>query len=202
MTFKSKKNRVYLQGSNIKKVHQTAIGARLEADRLIYLHAQGLAVPKFLGIEGNTITMEYIPAAPIPDLIDEWEDRPNPAAQDLAMRGIVSWLAEYYIVIPSGQSRGDINGRNFLFDGQKIWGVDFEYDAYDTIESDIGNLLAFILTYNPAHTALKQSLATAIVHQAAMSLALDPQTILTQQALAIDRLHSNRKKRELMINMP
>ena len=193
--FKSKKNKVRLYQGHIEKYHKSPEAAKFEADRLTRLHDMGLSVPKLFSVCGNMLKMEYIPATPLPDLIDQWEEEPNLKAQEIMARGIVTWLADYYKAVNTkntGETRGDINGRNFLFDGEKVWGVDFEERAFGSVEEDIGQLLAFVLTYHPDHTPLKQSLANIIACQAVRKLHLSLQILLQQQALALEIIGKRR----------
>ena len=152
MYFKSKRNAVRLTAHNIvEKQHNNPTAAKFESDRLALLHDKGLAVPKLLSVKDNLIEMEYVHAITLPDLIDVWEENPDPTALASAAVSLVNWLEKYYEIM-SPETRGDINGRNFLFDGEQVWGVDFEEPGHSTIVEDIGLLLAYILTYSPKFT--------------------------------------------------
>lgn len=188
--FKSKRNKVLLRHQRVEKIHTLVENAKFEADRLRYLRAKGLAVPKVITLNGKIIIMEYINATPLPDIIDHWEKAPDLVAQKLAMDGVVSWLFKYYEIL-QGESRGDINGRNFLFDGKKIWGVDFEEQATETPLADIGRLCAFILSYEPAHTPLKKELVEIIVKQSGF----DPMKILQEQEKSLALLKQRRNEK-------
>ena len=102
----------------------------------------------------------------MPDLIDIWEqDAPSHAVVDAVSKSLVGWLASFYKTTDSTNTkaiRGDINGRNFIFDGKDIWGLDFEDECFGDPRDDIGLLLAFITTYNPANTPLKKLFAKEV----------------------------------------
>lgn len=191
--FNSKRNQVRLINGRVEKVHLTAERANFEASRLIQFHKAGLAVPKVLEAVENMIFMEYIDAKPLPDLIEEWEQNPDIISQEKVAIGLVEWLAFFYKIVDPGESRGDINGRNFLFDGDKIWGVDFEEVAQGTPLEDIGQLLAFITTYHPANTHVKTQLSQMIAEQASKIFHIDLDQIKHQQDLSIEFLKSRRK---------
>ncbi|MCL2619436.1 MAG: hypothetical protein FWD97_00700 [Defluviitaleaceae bacterium] len=191
--FNSKRNQVRLIDGRVEKVHATSEKADFEASRLTQLYKAGLDVPKVIDVVENVVIMEYINAKPLPDLIDEWEQNPDVISQEKAAKGLVEWLEAFYKAVDTGESRGDINGRNFLFDGEKIWGVDFEEVAHGTPLEDIGQLLAFITTYHPAHTDLKIRLSRIIAQWAAEIFRIDPTEIKRQQELAVEFLQSRRK---------
>jgi len=186
---------VRLHGGRVEKIHTNAQSAAFEAERLAQLHSAGLAVPRLLKVSGNIIFMEYIDAKPLPDLIDEWERNPDIVSQEKAAKGLIDWLHAYYMAVGAGTSRGDINGRNFLFDGEKIWGVDFEEETHGTPMEDIGQLLAFILTYHPDHTSLKVSLSNIIARHAAEIFHLNPQEIQYHQNQAVELIRARRNKK-------
>lgn len=171
--FKSKRNKVRLYQGYIEKYHRSSEAAKFEADRLTRLYDAGLAVPRLLSVKDNMLQMEYIPSIPLPDLIGQWETRQNIAVQEAVILGIVQWLADYYRVVDinnTKETRGDINGRNFLFDGEKVWGVDFEEQIYGVKEQDIGRLMAFILTYDPPETQVKKTLTEIFLQKAVQEL--------------------------------
>jgi len=182
-----------LVDGKVEKIHKDAHSAKFEADRLRLLHGSGLAVPRVFDVVENVIFMEYINARPLPDLIDEWEQNSDIISQEIAAKGLIDWLEAFYKIIPPGESRGDINGRNFLFDGEKIWGVDFEEVARATPLDDIGQLLAFVTTYHPAHTDLKAQLSRLIAQQAAEIFKFDPDEIQRKQQMAVEFLQNRRK---------
>jgi len=189
---------VRLSNGRIEKFHISKETAQFEANKLVRLHSMGLAVPKVLSAKDNIIIMEYIDAAPLPDLIDVWENKLCSSSQELAAKGVIDWLAKYYIAVDNantGITRGDINGRNFLFDGKKVWGIDFEEQACGTIIEDIGQLLAFVLTYDPENTPLKKNLASIMANQAVKNFNFNLDDILTEQSKQIKIMENRRKLR-------
>ena len=194
MYFKSKRNAVRLNAHNIvEKHHKDSTAAKFESKRLVLLHDKGLAVPKLLSVKDNVIEMEYVQAITLPDLIDTWEETPDLNAQTRATVSIVNWLEKYYEIM-NPETRGDINGRNFLFDGKQVWGVDFEESGYSTIVEDIGLLLAYILTYSPKFTSIKEAFANQIAFHASEAFDIASETVLQSQAAALGMLYSRRER--------
>lgn len=188
--FISKRNKVQRVGSVVEKTHQSALGAQFEADKLNKLYAQKINVPKLILHEENVLKMEYIEAPTIADLIDEWEKQPNPPVQDAAMEGLVKWL-DGYCKASAGRGRGDINCRNFLFDGKNVWGVDFEDEDEGSFAENIGQLCAFILTYDPAHTPLKNELVSIIIKHSG----LEPAQVDREKTKALELLSQRRRRK-------
>ncbi len=86
----------------------------------------------------------------------------------------------------------DMNLRNFLLPGKKIYRVDFEDCRPGTVEEDFGKFIAFFLTYKPSFTFWKLCISECIKNFCRISLGLDTGMI----NLEIDReLESMRKRR-------
>ena len=207
--FKSKKNEVRLYNGIIEKHHTLPEAAAFEANMLKSLRAKGLAVPRVLSVENNLIKMEYIEGRTLPDLIDDLENEGHSISDvEKIAKAVITWLSEFYIAIDTrrtGKGREDINGRNFIFDGEKIWGIDFEEESldrlpspaekteFDVIEKDIARLMAFVLNYDPPNTHLKIELSNSILSFAEAILSVNAETVLRRCQQETDVLLSRRK---------
>ena len=88
----------------------------------------------------------------------------------------------------------DMNLRNFLLPGRKIYRVDFEDCQPGTVEEDFGKFIAFFLTYRPSFTFWKLCISESIKNFCRISLNLDMDRI----NLELDReLESMKKRRAL-----
>jgi RIO-like serine/threonine protein kinase len=208
--FKSKKNEVFLRNGIVEKHRTVPEAATFEANMLKSLHAKGLAVPRVLSVENNLIKMEYIEGLTLPDLIDELESKEHSIKEiEKIAKALVVWLSEFFIAIDTrrtGKGRGDINGRNFIFDGEKIWGIDFEEESLDwhfspkqeaesdVIEKDIAQLMAFVLNYDPSNTPLKIKLSNSILSYAETILSVNAETVLRQCQQETEALLLRRQK--------
>jgi len=132
MRFKSKRNQVELV---VRKTVATLEAANSEADFLRKLAANGVAVPEVLDVRENVLYLQYIEGPTLPDFFC-----------DEAAESLSTWLKDFYNA--TGEIRGDVNGRNFIFSGGKCYGVDFEEHVYGAKEEDAGKLLAFASTYS------------------------------------------------------
>jgi len=197
--FKSKRNIVLLKSGIIEKHFPLQETAMFESKALKDLKAAGLRVPEVISEEETVIKMQYIPGCTLPDLIAEFEDAEDSfdlsAIRSCACQ-LMSWLLEFYQTVKTfetGRIRGDVNGRNFLFFDNECWGIDFENAVYGTIEEDIGRLLAFVITYDPPGTSVKNALVTSLIKEAERMLGIDITQVYHFRDLEIQAMHQRRK---------
>lgn len=144
-------------------VHKHSPAALQEAAALRLLHEQDVPVPQVIDSHDNLLILEYLPGEPLPDLIEHGNYEP----QALAL-ALCSWFTAFYAAMP-GFSRGDVNGRNFLYDGARVVSVDFE-DALvpGSPACDAGKLIAFLATYDTQNMALQLDLTAHFTEEFAV----------------------------------
>jgi len=119
----------------------------LEAQILRQLHAHGVPVPQVIEAQENLLILDFLPGQPLPDVIEHGDYCPVQLAHAL-----YDWFAAFAQACP-GLSRGDVNGRNFLYDGTQVFAVDFEEELQPgSLADDCGRLAAFLATYRTAHS--------------------------------------------------
>ena len=173
----SKRNDVYLKDGKVYKQFNVEGAARIEADFLYMLRQKGVSVPAVLRLDGNILVTEYIPGVTLPDLLCDLHSTTDWL---LVAEAITHWLNSFYHAVShetTGEIRGDVNGRNFIFHDGNVWGVDFEAHQYGIRETDAGRLLAFIATYDTPNDTEKHALAKALEQQFSDVLKLKPDTI-------------------------
>ncbi|MBE5781104.1 MAG: hypothetical protein E7328_04710 [Clostridiales bacterium] len=150
--FISKRNKVYpLNDAAVCKEYRSMDVLAVERQNLLLLKRSGLcAIPEVLAEEGNTLTLSRLPGENYADLLPKLEG--DSALGKAAMEALCHWLFCYYDA-SGGQLRGDVNLRNFLFDGSVCYSVDFEEPLKKgPIERDLGGILAYLGTYDPVFT--------------------------------------------------
>ncbi|MCL2023083.1 MAG: hypothetical protein FWG82_01770 [Oscillospiraceae bacterium] len=187
----SKRNEVYRIGNIVQKHHKNDETAALEEEFLTRLHRSGLPVPHRVVRNEKILTMPYIPAEPLSDVIARWESVNTAEIDDIA-RKLVQWLADFYTAVEVGEIRGDVNCHNFLWDGQRVFGVDFEERIFGEKEMDIGRLLAFVLTYSCKCPAALKALAAAILESAQEKLGVRPWLITDCRDREFDAIRERR----------
>ena len=183
MRFLSKRNEVVLRDGLVYKRVQSPRAAALEASILRELRSRGVAVPEVIACRDTLLVLETLPGEPLPDLIERGAYEP----QTLAL-ALCDWFATFYAATGAsrancsiGELRGDVNGRNFLYDGIKIHGVDFEERCYGPRARDAGRLAAFLATYHSPDPARQEALAEAFMREFSVRFACAPAEILAEQ---------------------
>jgi len=138
-------------------------------------------VPAVLDCRDGLLVLEYLPGDPLPDIIE----RGGYDAAALA-EALCAWFMAFYAAVPSGESRGDVNGRNFLChfgsdDGAKIYSVDFESRCYAPPSRDAGRLAAFLETYDTRDPESQTALAEAFMRNFAEKFNCTLNDILAQR---------------------
>lgn len=157
MTFTSKRNNVRLING---QVHKHSPTATLEAQILRQLHHAGVSVPRVIAAHEHLLILALLPGQALPDVIEHGGYEPAQLAHALC-----DWFAAFAQACP-GMSRGDVNGRNFLWDGTRVHAVDFEHPLQPGSPAhDAGRLAAFLATYRTAHTAKQAELVHAFMQR-------------------------------------
>ena len=193
--FLSKRNYVQLNSGVVEKYFKSPEAAVFETEMLERLLRLGVRVPAVIKQEDCVLKMSYISGITIPDLLENLEITQDQYKLEKAADGIMGWLEDFYNAVDTkgmGEIRGDVNGRNFLFDGEYVWGVDFEKRVRGKKEQDIGRLIAFILTYNPPGTQIKQLFADRVIYKAVQTLKADEEAIRHYQGMELDAMKKRR----------
>jgi len=196
--FRSKKNKVLLSEDGIIEKHMNSSkAATIEANKLELLFNAKVRVPKVISNENNILKLEYIRGTTITDYIEDMElNTPDQKLLDYLSNNIVSWLIDFYNAVnhdKTGEIRGDVNFRNFIFDGTHCWGVDFEELVFGTKEQDIGRMLAFILSYHPPNTYIKNLLVEKLQNRAISELSINQSKILEWRDNELEAINIRRK---------
>jgi len=191
--FKSKRNRVYLREGKVYKHFNSVSAAQAEALFINMLLEKGVKVPAVLGHDGDVLIIEYIDGLTLPDLLCS-QDEPDWRQISAALTG---WLQSFYDAVcheTTGEIRGDVNGRNFIFHAGDVWGVDFEEHCYGVRETDAGRLLAYITTYEIPDTTRKIVLSNALERQFTDVMKLDPIMITAEREKELHAMTQRRKR--------
>lgn len=186
MKFISKRNEVHLQDGLVHKRVCSAQAAKQEATILKHLHSHHVPVPQVLNCRGNLLVLEHLPGEALPDLIERGDYEPEALAHALC-----AWLAAFYAAMP-GLARGDVNGRNFLYDGKIIRSVDFEECPSGFPASDAGRLTAFIETYDTLNQEKQAILADIFAQEFCKRFGCSPEEIAAARELELAAMRKRR----------
>jgi len=156
--FSSKRNRVWLMSGFkgevcVLKVYSKP-EAGVEARILSRLGAGGLRVPFVLDQGVNWLRLSYFPGRNLCELWEEAEAGGGDGKE--LLWPLLDWLKQYHSLDLGGLN--DLNWRNFILcnDG-KVAGLDFEEEGGGTLLEDLGQILAYAITYDPPFSKWKQN---------------------------------------------
>lgn len=174
--FSSKRNCVFLIKTGlvnlvVKVYPSPGTNLKKETKILLELKKKGVAVPRIVETDDESITMEYLEGPLLLDIF-EWQERLAGSHSKsltepvyVTIHSLCRWLISFYDASRDMGGEqiilGEVNFRNFIVK-EKIYGIDFEECRHGWIEEDIGKLCAFALTYSPSFTPWKIAAAGEI----------------------------------------
>jgi hypothetical protein len=128
--------------------------AAVEARNLRRLAAAGLRVPQVLAQGSNWLRLGYLPGQNLCQLWEEAEAAGGDGRELLPP--LLAWLKEYHALGLTGLT--DLNWRNFILaeDGS-LAVLDFEEEGRASLLEDLGQILAYAITYDPPFSKWKQT---------------------------------------------
>ena len=137
--------------------------SQTEYETLKKLYKAGVRVPEILAFDGDNIVLSFIDGVTYEAVLGAYEDGTMTEDEAFASaRALASWLFGYYAALK--RKRGDINLRNFIWNGENCFGVDFE-EAPDKapFEEDAGRMLTYTAAYRPICTQKKARFCRELV---------------------------------------
>jgi|GEM_PF-290270 len=178
--FKSKQNRVspcVFEGRPaVRKVFSAPGRLETEAAAIEALRAGGAAVPETLGSADGAMIYERIDG---PTLLEALE---SGRFTDEAAESLAAWLVRCRISLERAFTQptilGDIHLANFILHDGRVYGVDFEECRPGIFEEDVGRLLAYIVTYEPAFSDYELAAAQALLGALRKRTELDDRALI------------------------
>lgn len=165
------------------------------------LNKQGLTVPDVLWHDNNIIIMPYIEGVLLADLLVDLEVDEAFWTGELA-----KWLHKLHncmnINSRVGLCMSDLNLRNFIFDGQKFFGLDFEEVCFYPPERDLGGICAFILNNDPMFVNWKYRICNSLIkaYEALPGAKLDYETVWYYLVEELKAAAGRREKQRHFLN--
>jgi tRNA A-37 threonylcarbamoyl transferase component Bud32 len=173
--FKSYKNQVHKVKTSannyyVLKIYENNfknLNSLTEAVNLKKLDFKGITVPEVFyksspDDPADYLLLEHVPGITLSHLLEEldWDkdDEINDFKQCLASLG--EWMASLHEIKENNGSflKGDCNLRNFIWNGKKICGLDFEESTIGDPCQDLGEICFFLLTNSPPLTPLRMEM--------------------------------------------
>ena len=174
----------------------------LEISKLLYNN--NITVPKIVNIKDNTVLYEYIDGSVLLDILERYENKSEKIDVIKIFDKLCIWLNDCYAVLKNNYGKtmilGDCHLRNFIYNNNTIYGVDFECVEEGSLEQDIAYLCIFTLTYSPMLTDCKYQITSFICRRCIelMNLNID---LLKKELNKQIQIVCNRRKIELPENI-
>lgn len=174
----------------VRKTFSSDARLECEMNNMAVLASAGLSVPKLYAREGSSVLYEMLSGDTLLRLLETGR------LSDEAVVSLAEWLTMCWEALKKsyGEPRilGDIHLANFIWDGERVSGFDFEECRAGSPEEDIGLLLAFIVTYKPPFSEYEFSRAEILIRELLRCIKLD--AALLEQTLrdAFDLLYGRR----------
>lgn len=166
-SYKSRRNSACLvdtsQGRVVCKTIAEEAAFQRELEVYSLLQNKDLPCARVLGWEGKTLRLSYLPGKTLVDCLEQQEEAG--LAQWEIWEKLVGWLAAFHRL--TGLVMIDVNLRNFLYDEETktLYGLDFEECSTGSMLICAASVAAFIRTYKPENTPLKQAISQYILKQ-------------------------------------
>ena len=180
--FKSRRNHACLvQGPAGRKVVKTFCEeAFFQRELQIYrlLQNKGIPCAEVIAIEGNSLVLSELPGQNLVDWLDRQEQTGRPIWE--IWDKLVAWLCTFWHW--TGLVMTDVNLRNFLYDEttKTLYGLDFEECREGNIEISAARVAAFVRTYKPENTSLKQEISRYILVLFAQNCGLEVEALFLE----------------------
>lgn len=160
----------------------------------IYRKLQGRSLPhaQVISAADRTLLLTHLPGKNLVEILDTQES--TGTIDWHVWDKLVKWIADFYCL--TGFVMTDVNLRNFLYDdaAKTLYGLDFEECTEGDPALMVSRLAAFIRTYAPENTPLKQEIAEFVLTGLSRQISLDLQILLLetqkQEALLLMRRRS------------
>lgn len=195
--YKSRRNGACLvqtdTGKAVRKTF-TEDGA-FEKEVQIYALLQNTDIPcaRVLSIDGRTLVLSELPGITLVDCLSQQEAARQPLWD--VWDKLAAWLIGFHR--HTGFVMTDVNLRNFLYDekSQTLYGLDFEECAPGSLLEVAAGIAAFIRTYAPANTPLKQEISQYILTLFARDCSLDLDELFRESGRQEATILERRNKR-------
>lgn len=197
----SKRNDVYrvIDGERkyISKTFLNLFDMKRETDNLNLLKKFDVNVPDILSIENNTVELEDLGDLTLLDWYEQVEIENSYNYKDIIIK-LCAWLKEFYEVTFNYYKKSmvlsDVNFRNFIIKNGEIYGIDFELSCEGKIESDLGKIVAYAITYNPIMTEWKLKFADELINALEIELKVNKKLIIEEKEKELKKIIERRKQ--------
>ena len=157
------------------------------------LQDQNIPCAKVIRAEDKTLLLSELPGQNLVECLEQ-QERTGVPVWDV-WKKLVAWLTAF--ARHTGFWMTDVNLRNFLYDEKTktLYGLDFEECDVCSMVIPAASVAAFIRTYKPENTLLKQEISQYVLNLFAKNCTIDAEHLFLESARQEAKILARRKNR-------
>lgn len=196
-SYKSRRNCAQLiqtpAGRFVRKTFAEESSFQKELQIYELLHSKKIACARVIEAGNKTLLLSHLPGRNLVDCLQQQEQLGKPIWS--VWEKLVQWVTAFHK--ETGLAMTDVNLRNFIYDETEnmLYGLDFEEcEACDMLISAAG-VAAFIRTYKPENTALKQEISRYVLELFAQNGEMEVESLFLETARQEEKILARRKNK-------
>lgn len=195
--YKSRRNSAVLLQSDAGRfvVKTFAEEESFQKELQIYRLLEGKALPcaTVIRTENRTLVLSELPGENLVECLERQEQTGLPVWD--IWEKLVNWLILFQRY--TGFTMTDVNLRNFLYDDQTatLYGLDFEECGVCSVLIPAASVAAFIRTYEPQNTTLKQEISQYVLKLFAQNCRMEEDRLFLESKRQEESIMERRKNR-------
>ncbi len=195
LLYKSRRNRVRLVQTDAGRLVVKTFSQEeaFQKELQIYKLLQGKNIPcaKVIRAENNTLVLSQLPGQTLVQCLEQQEQTGVPVWD--VWEKLVAWLTSF--AQHTGFLMTDVNLRNFVYDEKTktLYGLDFEQCDVCAMTLSAATVAAFIRTYKPENTPLKQQISQYVLQLFAKNCNIPIDDLVLESARQEAKLLARRK---------
>lgn len=196
--YKSRRNDVSLmqtdQGRFVVKTFSEEDSFQKELHIYRLLQDKDIPCAKVIKTSDKTLVLSELPGQNLVKCLEAQEQMGLPDWE--IWEKLVTWLTEFYL--QTGFVMTDVNLRNFLYDekSKTLYGLDFEQCSCGSMAVSAASVAAFIRTYKPENTPLKQEISSYILALFARNCEIEVESLFLETARQETKILVRRKNKK------
>ena len=194
--YKSRRNRAVLvqteKGTAVVKTFSAEEAFQKELQIYERLRNTDIPCAQVLSVRDNMLMLSCLPGKNLVECLQQQEERKQPLWD--VWDQLAAWLISFHR--QTGLGMTDVNLRNFIYDEntKTLYGLDFEECSPCDISIPAARAAAFIRTYKPENTPLKQEISRYLLRRFAEEYEMEVEALTAESARQEAILLTRRKK--------
>ena len=195
--YKSRRNSAVLMqteaGRFVKKTFADQGAFQKELHIYSLLEGKRLPCAKVMAAEDSTLILSELPGQTLLECLEQQEETGQPVWE--IWEKLVAWMVGFWR--HTGFVMTDVNLRNFLYDEKTktLYGLDFEECDAGCVVTTLASVAAYIRTYKPENTWLKQEISQYVLRQFAQNCEMEVEILLQESKQQEEQILNRRKNK-------